>query len=269
MSLPSVTNTKKSAYFFWLNNFSTRKPQAQRSDKSFQSAFWELLLVAYGRTLELCNFPVKWANLSVIPRNTVATLAKNECQCSISRPQYRQTCYRKIDEPMKQKLKPKHPLKVHVCAGISRHTCCNATAICIFDGIMDADLFCNILESTFVPFIQEKLPDYLFMQDNYWNTRPGECRPSSRNRRSTGHGGVLPQKVPTWTWSRTCGMNLGIELRSSEGRNYCQRNVQNISPMFCTRRFQLWWRLKVLLQSFRSYCTLLCRIWIWQCIVGC
>ena len=84
-------------------------------------------------------------------------------ECSIFLQQYRRTCYRKNDKPMKRKPKPKHPLKVHVWAGISRH---GATEICIFDGIMDADLFCNILESTLVPFIQEKLPDYRFMQDN-------------------------------------------------------------------------------------------------------
>ena len=38
--------------------------------------------------------------------------------------------------------------------------------ICIFDGIMDADLFCNVLETTLVPFIRNKLPDHRFMQDN-------------------------------------------------------------------------------------------------------
>ena len=84
-------------------------------------------------------------------------------ECSISLVQYRRTCYRKVDEPTKRKPKPKHPLKVHVWAGISRH---GATKICIFDGIMDADLFCNILETTLVPFIREKLPDHRFMQDN-------------------------------------------------------------------------------------------------------
>ena len=82
---------------------------------------------------------------------------------SISLVQYRRTCYRKVDEPTKRKPKPKHPLKVHVWAGISRH---GATKVCIFDGIMDADLFCNILETTLVPFIREKLPDHRFMQDN-------------------------------------------------------------------------------------------------------
>ena len=84
-------------------------------------------------------------------------------ECSISLQHHWCTCYGKIDEPTKWKPKPKHPLKVHVWAGISRH---GATEICIVDCIMDADLFCNILESTLVPFIREKLPDYRFMQDN-------------------------------------------------------------------------------------------------------
>ena len=84
-------------------------------------------------------------------------------ECSILLAHYRRTCYRKFDEPTKRKPKPKHPLKVHVWAGISRH---GATEICIFDGIMDADLFCNILETTLVPFIRKRLPDHHFMQDN-------------------------------------------------------------------------------------------------------
>ena len=70
-------------------------------------------------------------------------------ECSISLQQYRHTCYRKIDE---RKPKPKHPVKVHIWGGISRH---GATKICIFDGIMDAVLFCNILETTLVPFVRE------------------------------------------------------------------------------------------------------------------
>ena len=84
-------------------------------------------------------------------------------ECSISLQQYRCTCYRKIDEPTKRKPKPKYPLKVHVWDGISRH---GATKICIFDGIMDAELFCSILETTLIPFIREKLPDHRFMQEN-------------------------------------------------------------------------------------------------------
>ena len=84
-------------------------------------------------------------------------------ECSISLQLYRRTCFRMADEPTKRKPKPKHLLKVHVCGGISRH---GATKICIFDGIMDADLFCNVLETALVPFIRNKLPNHQFMQDD-------------------------------------------------------------------------------------------------------
>ena len=84
-------------------------------------------------------------------------------ECSISLQSYRRTCFRMADKPTKRKPKPKHPLKVHVWGGISCH---GATKICIFDGIMDADLFCNVLETTIVQFIRNKLPDHRFMQDN-------------------------------------------------------------------------------------------------------
>ena len=61
-------------------------------------------------------------------------------------------------------FRPKHPLKVHVWAGISLR---GATQICIFDGIMDALLYVEILRSTLLPFIAEKYPEgHRFMQDN-------------------------------------------------------------------------------------------------------
>ena len=84
-------------------------------------------------------------------------------ECSISLQQFRRTCYWKVGEPPKRKPKPKHPLKVHVWAGISRH---GATKICVFEGIMEAGLYCSILKDTLLPFIGEKLPDHRFMQDN-------------------------------------------------------------------------------------------------------
>ena len=84
-------------------------------------------------------------------------------ESSISLEQFCQTCYRKIDEPAKRKPRPKHPLKLHVWAGISRH---RATKICIFEGIMEASLYCSILESTLIPFLHDTLPNHRFMQDN-------------------------------------------------------------------------------------------------------
>ena len=58
----------------------------------------------------------------------------------------------------------KHPVKVHVWAGISRK---GRTGICIFEGIMDRFLFTEILDQTLVPFIQAEFPtSHRFMQDN-------------------------------------------------------------------------------------------------------
>ena len=59
--------------------------------------------------------------------------------------------------------RPKHPLKVHVWAGISLR---GPTKICIFEGIMDAPVFIDILRATLLPFIAEKYPrGHRFMQE--------------------------------------------------------------------------------------------------------
>ena len=65
-----------------------------------------------------------------------------------------------------QQYKPvaKHAVKVHVWAGISK---CEATKICIFDQIMDAEVYVNIINDTLLPFISAKFPDsHGFMQDS-------------------------------------------------------------------------------------------------------
>ena len=60
--------------------------------------------------------------------------------------------------------RPKHPTKVHVWAGISRR---GRTGICIFEGIMNAELFVEILDKTLVPFVEKVYPEgHKFMHDN-------------------------------------------------------------------------------------------------------
>ena len=79
---------------------------------------------------------------------------------------HRRFCYRKDGEKPRSKPRPKHPIKVHVWAGISKK---GATAVCIFEGIMAAPLFCEILQRTLIPFLQQKFPPpstHRFMQDN-------------------------------------------------------------------------------------------------------
>ena len=59
---------------------------------------------------------------------------------------------------------------------------------------MDAELYCNILESTLVPFVQEKLPDHQFVQDNEpkYTSIWAQAFFEEKNINSTG--GMLPRK---------------------------------------------------------------------------
>ena len=79
---------------------------------------------------------------------------------------HRRHCYRKEGEKPRPKPRPKHPIKVHVWAGISKK---GPAPICIFEGIMNAPVFIEILERTLVPFLRQKFPQpstHRFMQDN-------------------------------------------------------------------------------------------------------
>ena len=55
-------------------------------------------------------------------------------------------------------------MKVHVWAAISK---CGATKVCIFNQIMNAEVYVDILDDFLVPFISAKFPDgHCFVQDN-------------------------------------------------------------------------------------------------------
>ena len=62
-------------------------------------------------------------------------------------------------------FRAKHPVKVHVWAGISKRG--PPTGICIFEGIMDAPLYIEVLRQTLLPFINKiYLINHRFMADN-------------------------------------------------------------------------------------------------------
>ena len=63
--------------------------------------------------------------------------------------------FRKRGAPRKLKYRHKHPPKLHVWARISRR---GATNIVMFDGIMTAMRYGDILSASLVPFIKEKYP---------------------------------------------------------------------------------------------------------------
>lgn len=84
-------------------------------------------------------------------------------ESSIQLESHRRHSYRK-GEPAVLKPRPKTPVKVHVWAGISKK---GPTPIIIFEGIMDADLYIEILQQGLLGFIHNTFPDsHRLMQDN-------------------------------------------------------------------------------------------------------
>ena len=72
----------------------------------------------------------------------------------------------RVKNGKEQQYKPmaKHAMKVHVWAAISK---CGATKVCMFNQIMNAEVYVDILDDFLVPFISAKFPDgHCFLQDN-------------------------------------------------------------------------------------------------------
>ena len=68
------------------------------------------------------------------------------------------------DQKPCNKPRPKHPIKLHVWGAISY---CGATKLCIFNSIVNAKLYIQILEECLVPFLNQVYPSgHRFMQDN-------------------------------------------------------------------------------------------------------
>ena len=72
---------------------------------------------------------------------------------------HRRYCYRKEGEKPRPKPRAKHPVKVHVWAGISKK---GATEVCIFEGIMKAPLYCIILQKNVGSFFTCQVPGSLY-----------------------------------------------------------------------------------------------------------
>ena len=92
---------------------------------------------------------------NVIFTDECSVLLKNHSKLSF---------YHKWEQP-KLKGKPKHPVKVHVSAEISKK---RPSQITIFEGNMDAQFYVSeILSNRLLPFIHDNFPDgHCFQQDN-------------------------------------------------------------------------------------------------------
>ena len=70
-------------------------------------------------------------------------------ESSVQLCRHNQTMRVKMGKERLLKAKPKHALKVHVWAGISKM---GATNICIFDQILDGPLYIKLLKIFYSPF---------------------------------------------------------------------------------------------------------------------
>lgn len=85
-------------------------------------------------------------------------------ECTVQLESHRRLCFRKKDQPVRYRMRPKHPPKVNVWAGISRR---GATQVVIFTGVLTATRYVDILEASLVPFLETVYPDgHRYMQDN-------------------------------------------------------------------------------------------------------
>ena len=72
--------------------------------------------------------------------------------------------FRRLGEPSVPKPQPKHPISVHVRAGISRN---GSTDIAIFTGIMDSTGYQTIMEEYLLPFLSRAYPNgHRLVMDN-------------------------------------------------------------------------------------------------------
>ena len=85
-------------------------------------------------------------------------------ECTVQLESHRRKSFRKKNAPRKLKYRHKHPPKIHVWGGISKR---GATRLVMFQGIMTATKYGDILSASLVPFVQKTYPDgHRLYQDN-------------------------------------------------------------------------------------------------------
>ena len=85
-------------------------------------------------------------------------------ECTVQLECHRRKSFRKKNAPRKLKYKHKHPPKIHVWAGISKR---GDTRLVMFQGILTATRYGDILSASLIPFIQETYQeDHRLYQDN-------------------------------------------------------------------------------------------------------
>ena len=85
-------------------------------------------------------------------------------ECTVQLESHRRITFRKKQQPVRYSMKPKHPPKINVWAGISRR---GATKVVIFSGTLTATRYVDILEAGLLPFLATYFPcGHRFQQGN-------------------------------------------------------------------------------------------------------
>ena len=100
---------------------------------------WTMAGAGYCQLISNCNKPkrLEFAQQILKEKDNFQNIIFSD-ESTIKVERYRRFCFRKAGEQKRKKPKPKHPVGVHVWAGISMQ---GATDICIFEGIIDASVY--------------------------------------------------------------------------------------------------------------------------------
>ena len=79
-------------------------------------------------------------------------------ECTVQLESHRRLTFYKKGQPVKYKMKAKHPPKVNVWAGIS---CRGATKVVVFTGILTATKYVDILDAALIPLLPDPFPTRL------------------------------------------------------------------------------------------------------------
>ena len=155
--------------------------------------------------------------------------------------QHAKLCFRKKTEK-KPKLKPtaKHPYKVHVWAGISKR---GPTPMIIFDGIMKADFYVEILSKGLLPFTKKYYPDgYRFQQDN-----------DPKHTANVAKKFILDAKINWWkTPAESPDLNP-IEMMWHELKHHLRRCVKPTNKETLVAGISEFWETKVTPEKCSKY----------------
>ena len=162
-------------------------------------------------------------------------------ESSIEMERHGKLCFRQKNAPRKLKPKAKHPVKLHVWAGISKR---GKTPILVFQDTMDGDFYRKeILQETLLPFLNRRFPDgHRFQQDN----DPKHCAKATKEFME--QAGINWMKFPAESPDLNCIENVWHEMK-----HFLRRTVKPTKKEELVQGIHLFWRTRVTVESCTRY----------------